>query len=144
MQKNKRKNKRTRKTRIIKSFLFIFFLVLLSGIGTFFYILQARIPLYISPLAQNVLGGMATDEDKKLDTLKNGLRKLHIDYDSIAKSRDYYIITLKNKSEVIISDHKNISDQLSSLQFILTRLTMEGRAFRQLDLRFDKPVMRAK
>jgi hypothetical protein len=49
---------------------------------------------------------------------------------------------LSNKSEIFLTRDKDINPQLASLQFILSRLTMEGKGFRSLDLRFDKPIIR--
>jgi hypothetical protein len=50
-------------------------------------------------------------------------------------------ITLVDGQTVLFSSEKSIKTQVSSLQFILSRLTMEDRRFSQLDLRFDKPVI---
>lgn len=144
MQKNIRKDKKTKRKRIVKLFLYICFCLFIVGVGAVFYILQARRPLYISPLPLQVLGNKTSGQDQNTSFLENQLHELHIDYENITPSQGSYTIHLKNKSEVILSARRDIRSQLSSLQFILTRLTMEGRLFNQLDLRFDKPVIRSK
>ena len=140
MLKSNRKNKTAKRKKL---FIYTCSCLLIAGIGIVFYIFQESLPLYISPLPKNVLGSGALG-DQDLSLLEAGFKKQHIEYDSITKSQDSYKVHLKNKSEIIIGTGKDIRSQLSSLQFILTRLTMEGRAFNQLDLRFDKPVIRFK
>lgn len=144
MSGHKRKNRKELRKRLIRFFLYTCFCLLIAGIGAFFYFLQARIPLYISPLPKGVLGNETSEKDRNISIIQSEFKKMHVEYVSIAKSQDSYTITLKNKSKIILSAQKDIKSQLSSLQFILTRLTMEGRLFSQLDLRFDKPVIRSK
>ncbi len=143
-QENKRKNKKTAKKRKIKVFsgLFVFFLVF--GSGLYLYISRINKPLYISPLPRSVLGSESSDYDKMHSAITNGFKALRLDIDNISQTNDGYIIVLKNKSHIILSKSRDITSQISSLQFILTRLTMEGKLFTQLDLRFDKPVIRFK
>lgn len=48
---------------------------------------------------------------------------------------------LNNGPRVTVSLAKEAGPQLDSLQVILARVRMEGRALREIDLRFDKPVI---
>ncbi len=83
-----------------------------------------------------------SEEDKfqlKLETLLN---EKNITYSTITKlSGSNYKLKLEDSGIVIISSDKDLNSEISSLQFILSRLTMEGKQFTLLDLRFDKPVI---
>jgi len=144
MSKSLRKNKKIRRARVVKFFMYTFFCIIFAGIGSVFYFLQMRMSLYISPIPKNVLGKEISIRDNELTLIEDKLQELKLEVEDINVSQDRYLIKLKNKSEIIISTERNIQKQLSSLQFILTRLTMESRAFNQLDFRFDKPVIRFK
>jgi hypothetical protein len=77
--------------------------------------------------------------------LEKLLKEQKISYTKISKAPDEtYIITLNDDEEALVTFKKDIHQQISSLQFILSRLTMEGKQFTRLDLRFDKPVIVAK
>lgn len=55
-----------------------------------------------------------------------------------------YKIVLFSGEEVYLSSQKSLAEQISSLQRILSRLTIEGKHFVRLDVRFDKPVITLK
>ncbi len=109
--------------------------------GYFFYTLILRKPLYISPLPSNNNSVLASQSDKNLTVLDRQLRDKRIEFSKIEEVGTSYIIYLKNGSQIILSTHKDIKSQIASLQFLLPRLTMEGKLFSRLDLRFDKPVI---
>jgi cell division septal protein FtsQ len=50
-------------------------------------------------------------------------------------------IWLKDDVGVIMSGEKDIDSQLDSLQLILRRAKIEGEKIKEIDLRFDKPVL---
>lgn len=74
--------------------------------------------------------------------IENELKRQKIDFKEIDTSNGsvFYII-LADKQEVVIAGDKDIPTQIASLQFIYNQLTMEGKEFKRLDLRFDKPVI---
>ena len=43
--------------------------------------------------------------------------------------------------QVIVSLQKDLTLQIASLQLTIAHLTIEGKQFKQLDFRFDKPVL---
>ncbi len=94
---------------------------------------------YISPLS-SVLS-QESQPSENTDAMKSKLLQQKIDVDSVTTENENYKITLKSGEEVIFSSNKDLSSQISSLQFIMSRLTMEGRRFKRLDLTFDKPVI---
>jgi len=105
------------------------------------YLIKAQKPLYITPLSQNFSFSQGTHEDKNLNLVKKEFEKLHLPILKITADADSYHVFLSDKSEIFFSSKKDINSQLASLQLILTRLTMEGKLYNKLDLRFDKPVI---
>ena len=108
--------------------------LLIAVIGfEFFYFNFANVSV-ISPLAKNKLS--------KLNNLENQLSKEKILFTSVSASADgSFTVKLKDGGEVILSSKKDIGSQLSSLQLILSRLTIEGKKLKILDFRFDNPVV---
>lgn len=77
-----------------------------------------------------------------VQTIEITLRKYKIPYKMVTKYEEHsYEILLQNGEVVLLSGKKQIEQQISSLQVIVSRLTMEGKQFKKLDLRFDKPVI---
>lgn len=96
---------------------------------------------YISPLSSHVLSDTSYQEEKALDVIRESLEKNNIEVTTVDRKNETYIIRLESNAEVVLSAKKDLNEQISSLQFILQRLTMEGRRFSRLDLRFDKPAI---
>jgi hypothetical protein len=144
MSESKRKIRRQNKRRMNKIiFAFLIFIIILgSGMYIFHNFIQK--PLYISPLPPNYKIDSVSDKDKKFKLLKDKLREGKIEYEKITAYDKYFIVEMEDESRVFVSSQKDLIPQISSLQFILSRLTMEGKAVRELDLRFDKPVIQLK
>lgn len=76
------------------------------------------------------------------NSLESILRESKISFSKIEKATDSsYLVFIREAGVVNISSSKNLKQQVSSLQLILSRLTIEGKRFKRLDLRFDKPVI---
>ena len=136
-----RKKLRNRKQLYLKIYILI---ALFVGVIVSAYFLSLKLfdkSAYISPLAKIVSEDAAYANAKKIDRIKDGLTHAKIEFISVKQEGTSYHIILKDNSQVILSADKDIDSQISSLQFILSRLTMEGKLFTQLDLRFDKPVV---
>lgn len=70
------------------------------------------------------------------------LQESGIAFTSVESANDSsYLVNLKDGGQVIITQNKNVQNQISSLQLILSRLTIEGKRFKSLDFRYDKPVV---
>lgn len=123
--------KRKGKFLFIKIIFPIFTLLILS---TF---LLYKLPIFnqpiISPLGQN--------KPSKISNLEVLLKKANVPFSSITSSSDFYIIVLSGGGKVIISSKKELAVQISSLQLMLSRLTIEGKRIKSLDFRFDKPII---
>ncbi|SRR6266568_1438905 len=135
-----RKRKRFIRKIIFLSTCFLAIIVVLLGVAFYFAILKIQKPLYISPLptAQAAQADQGEMIERQIET---DLRKKQVEFSSVTRQNDSYVITLQNKSKVTFSSQKDIMTQIASLQYILSHLTMEGRQFSSLDLRFDQPVI---
>ena len=88
----------------------------------------------LNPVSKN-----ATREENNLGLM---LGSKNIDFSNITTLPDSsFDITLKDGGTVIFSSKKDLEKQISSLQLILTRLTIEGKKFKILDFRYDNPVV---
>lgn len=89
---------------------------------------------YLSPLAEK--------QSNNTNLLEGELFKANIKFDSIYSNSDgSTTVYLKDGGQVILSSKKDILLQISSLQLILSRLTIEGKKLKTLDFRFDNPVV---
>jgi hypothetical protein len=141
-------SRKRRKFQSIKKYVVATAASCLVIIGLFFFwyvIIFRNKPLFISPLPivqalQRIAGGdVSEDKERQIENLlkKNAIVYSHIDTsDSTA-----YSITLKDEGQVLLAPNKDLPSQIASLQVILNRLTMEGRTFKRLDLRFNKPII---
>ncbi len=80
----------------------------------------------------------------KIDEIKNLLSKTKIEISSVSASDSGFLVELRQGGRVIFSGNKPLSSQVSSLQLILSRLTIEGKGIVTLDLRFDRPILVAR
>lgn len=128
-----------RRNRKAKKGLFLIFLFLLFfSISTslFFYYWFTK-TLFISPLPNGSLDNQNSPTAEELKTL---LGKSNISFTEVKSSTGSSILVkLKDGGEVLFSAKKSLGEQVSSLQLILSRLTIEGKRFKNLDLRFEKP-----
>lgn len=127
-----------------KRLLFISFVLGVLGLGCIGLgtVLLMREPLYTSPLPL-LLPKYALDDEKVVKSqIEAELRKRKIEFTSISSiDQNSYKIIMKENGEVFMSSEKDVMSQLSSLQVIMQRLTMEGKKFSRLDLRYDRPVI---
>lgn len=104
--------------------------------------LQSKPYLYLSPLADNPDKLTTSVAGPKLQQISASLREHHINFDKVEiKSDTTFSVLLKNGGIVMLTSGKSIEQQVSSLQLILDRLTMEGKHFASLDFRYAKPVV---
>ncbi len=131
---------RKHKRKILSKIPYIFFgllliTIFLSLVSAVSYLASSKVKI-LNPLSQNIPQG------NKKGTLENELYKNNIQYSRVDVATDSsYIVFLKDDGTVLISNEKNLSDQITSLQVILSRLTIEGRKFKKLDLRFNQPII---
>lgn len=89
---------------------------------------------YISPVSKNTISNTIA--------LEKELEKSNILFKNITNSQDGNLqVELSDGSTVIFAQKKDIKNQISSLQLVLTRLTIEGKKLKSLDFRFNNPIV---
>ncbi len=136
---------RRKKPSAVKRIIFLFVIV------CFFFALYSvykRLTrqLLISPLPSSVtdVRGVKTQIKNTtfVDVLKENLSKNDVQFSDIQESSgSAYLVKLSNGSSVLFSAKKDAGGQVSTLQVVSSRLTIEGKGFSLLDLRFDNPVI---
>lgn len=141
MVTNRKKLKaKKRKTK----FFVIFFIIIVLSVGIFTYFVNKGLHTranFISPLAKIAPSETVEQTEKNKQIISEELKKRKIEFRVIEVGGNIYTIKLKDDSEIILSAKKDLIQQISSLQFILSRLTMEGKQFNKLDLQFDNPII---
>lgn len=138
-----RKIQNKRKTA---SFVRVFFISSTTSLVIFFllvgfYMLQLlpQRQNFISPLPKSLVKGGTTAE---VNTLEKLLKEKNIAFFSLSSVDDSsYLVNLTSGEEIVFSAHKPLSVQVSSLQLIIARLTIEGKRIERLDFRYNKPVV---
>lgn len=142
-KRQKIRHPKSRKAKLLR--LGIILLPLLIG-GGLFALWYYKEPLLYSlelkkevPIVKPVVSSNSTLELEKI------LRKSGLQFDQIKRSSGSARLytTLTDGPTVVFSDSKDPQVQVSSLQLILTRLTIEqGKNAKMIDMRFNKPVVK--
>ncbi len=141
-----------RNKNVIRKIKICIFLTFLLSIGIFFGYEKFFTKRYdfLSPISSfqtNVPTFYPTNnslnKNKDISLLETLLKKSAISYESIGVSSQEaaLLVVLKDEENVIISRNKDLKEQISSLQLILSRFTIEGKKFSRLDFRFERPVV---
>ena len=115
-------------------FVLIVVLLLLAGIKLIYLNFSFGKVTFISPVAKDTISKI-TFLEKLLD--QDGILITNINTEADGSLR----LHLKDGGEVILSSKKDLRSQISSLQLILSRLTIEGKKLKVLDFRFNRPVI---
>lgn len=126
----KRKENRLRKKLLIFLFFILFFL---TSIFSILFGFSVNKKFFISPITKQ--------QSEKKAILEKELKKQNIDYLKIEILQDYFAVQIKDNGAVYIGQNKDIKKQVSSLQVIINRLTIEGKRFKKLDFRYAKPLI---
>jgi uncharacterized ion transporter superfamily protein YfcC len=135
LQKKRKLKKEKTKQRLKHAFVILVFLLMLLTclvyLNTHFSFGRKT---YLSPLAERKLIFS--------NSLEEELNKADIKFKTISSNSDgSQMITLEDGGLIILTSKKDILFQISSLQLILSRLTIEGKKLKTLDFRFDNPVV---
>lgn len=138
MIKSKRKINNLLRLRII--FLFFSTLVLITA-G--FIALLAKKTFYVSPVPANIFkeGDNSYVKNDELKNFEKILSDSNIFYSSITAENNYYKVKLSSGEEILFDKNKSWENQISSLQLLVSRFTIEGRRFQKLDLRYNNPIV---
>lgn len=89
-----------------------------------------------------IISPLSKDQTTQVSKIQKLLSEKRIEYEEVGTNKDLnYVIRLTSDQEAIIDPNKNIEEQLSSLQLVLRQLKIEGKTFRRLDFRYQKPVI---
>lgn len=128
--KKQKKEASKKRTGIFLIFIGLVLIVVSLFYTTFF----EDVPKPISPLSRN--------QTSVNSIIEKTLKSKNIPFISIETSKDLsLIIKLSKDNEVVIDPNKDIDQQLSSLQLILSQLKIEGKLFKRLDFRYQKPII---
>lgn len=133
------RKRRINKYNSKKGIKIILITVLFIGlIVTFFSYLY--INFYIN--TYGFISPMSVNKDSLLVKVEEGLEKQNISFGKVTTNSDGSLsVKLKDESEIIFSSKKSVTSQITSLQLMLSRLTIEGKKLKSLDFRFDNPVV---
>ena len=129
----KKERKKSNSKKIIVFFLSVFVIFLI--IEYIFLNFTFGRSTYLNPVAKN--------NTSLVLAVENGLEKAKIPFSGVSQNPDDSVtVKLKDGGEVILSSKKDLQTQISSLQLILSRLTIEeGKKLKKLDFRFNSPVI---
>lgn len=134
------------KSRMLVPILYGVIIVTLVGASTVIYIYRDRISNLSIPAIQGTNGALAvpvTNGNSKSEfeqLLKEG--NFNIEKREYHDDDNYMIVQLVNGVVVIFSLSEDAKMQISSLQSILNRLTIDNRRPKTIDFRYSKPVVR--
>lgn len=133
-------NRRNRRKRVGK---IIGILCLIIGIFfAGFMLLLRKSDVLIRPIPEGPFSQVLGSSDGTVKQIEKALKEQKIAYKEVKKASEAsHKVILSSGEEVLLSDTKDLGSQLSSLQVIISRLTMEGKRFSKLDLRFDRPAI---
>ena len=115
----------------------ILYVLLLAILGFVIFLINSLFlvgkPLFISPIGENNI------DTKKVEKI---LKDSNILFSQVLVLSDSsYRVTIPNNGQIKLSSKKNINRQIASLQRILRELTIEGKAFKSIDFRFEETII---
>ena len=133
-------NRRSRRKRVGKILGILCLSIGIFSVG--FLLLLRKSDVLIRPIPEGSLSQVLGDNDDSIKKIEKSLKEEKVVYKDVKKiGSSGYEVTLVSGEKVLLSDTKDLRSQLSSLQVIISRLTMEGKRFSKLDLRFDRPAI---
>ncbi len=145
MNKNKLHKRKLRRIIRIIIFLLFIFLVTICILFLCSITIFKKQQVILTPVGS--VKNVAQEDNQKMspqvsDTMQKLFDQYHLSVDSINTGTDSAMhVLFKNGQEIIFSENKAIEAQIASLQLIINRLTIEGKQFSRIDLRFDNPVI---
>ncbi len=131
----KKRKKTVIKRKNVKVLYYLIVALILSLVLFFSgYFLNKYFPDFLSPLAK--------EKFKEGMELEKALNKKNVKFIKITPQSDLsFLVELIDKEEVIFTSKKAFESQIASLQLITKQLTIEGKRFKRLDFRYDKPMI---
>lgn len=89
-----------------------------------------------------VINPLSKDQTSTTKIITKILKEKGIDYQDLETTEDLkYRIKFEKSAEAIIDPRKDVEEQISSLQLILSQLKIEGKTFKRLDFSYQKPII---
>lgn len=89
-----------------------------------------------------IINPLSKDQTSNGKIIIGELREKKIAYKDIETTKSLkYKIKFEDNAEAIIDPKKDIPEQITSLQLILSQLKIEGKAFKRLDFSYQKPII---
>lgn len=135
-----RKRQRKRSKKIVYIVLLITFFGVTAGL-VFFILPQIIVPISLSPKEPEIIKANATFG---VFEIKDAMLRKNIPFDSVnvSSSSGGIVASLTKGTKVYFGYDKEIDWQISSLQQILTRLTIENKQPQVIDLRYNRPIVK--
>ncbi len=128
----KKQKKEVSRKRLGIILIFLGLLIIASML--FFMVFLEKDPPIINPLSK--------DQTSNGKLIVNSLREKKIAYKDLETTKDLkYKIIFEDNAEAIIDPKKDLEEQITSLQLILSQLKIEGKAFKRLDFSYQKPII---
>jgi len=71
------------------------------------------------------------------------LKKINIKINTIdIKNEDMILFNLDDKKEIVFTSRKEIEKQIFPILIILKQIKVEGKKYKRIDVRFDKPIIK--
>lgn len=138
--------KRKRALRYRRLLIFLAVLSCFIIVAEILYLVQRlQAPRFLSPVPltnvyKKVLAAM--NISSQTNELVDLLKKNNFSVTSLSLyEKDAFLLKLETGEEAVLSSKKSLAVQVSSLHLILSRLTIEGKRVRRVDLRFNNPVI---
>ncbi|MFH1186697.1 MAG: hypothetical protein V1697_00825 [Candidatus Levyibacteriota bacterium] len=134
VSRRKRTNRLIKKKKIAIIILCLGLLLSIASLVLSYYHTSFYSEPPVSPVSKTKLS--------EINDLEKLLVEKNIRYSRIIYGDDLsFYVDLNDGGQVIFSMKKKLKDQISSLQLILSRLTIEGKRLKKLDFRFNKPII---
>lgn len=139
------KRRHTYKRKKLLVFFLSCSLVIFCGLCVFYlYIFHFSPTQLVRPIPafSSVKGISTRTQTAAIVEVRRLCKEENIPITDITERADLTIeINQSGGEKILFSTTKPIEEQISSLQLVLTRLTIEGKRFESLDFRFDTPVV---
>lgn len=134
---NRNTGRHTRRRIFVYWVVFSFVLFVLLVFLYYLKILEKK-NIFISPVSKQ----NQDLQTEHVNTINSILKEKHMAFTSVFPyEENSYLIKLMSGEEILLAGNKSLVEQVSSLQLILSRLTIEGKRVSRVDFRFDTPVL---
>lgn len=140
----KRVAKRKIRTLFNVIFFFIFSFILIFILLRYIYPFISKTSFLNVKISQNKKIINPVVQRPQIDDLRKNIEEKGIELTSLEMSTKSAVIVgkIKNGPKIYFSGDKDVEWQASSLQLIVSRLTIDNKKPNLIDLRFDKPIVK--